>query len=184
MRAPGVRRIVAAFLVMSISFGVLEVGIPAFADALGSAEQAGILLSLLAVGSLTGALVYGSRQWPGTVDVRYRVLLTAFGVGLVLVPLASGLVSMAGAMFLAGVTLAPSVICAYLLVEAAAPAGSVTEAFSWTTTGNVLGAAAGAAAAGVAVDVSGPRAALMIGTAAVLAAALIAWLTRWAGSSS
>lgn len=178
LRSPGVRSMVGTFAAMSIAFGVVEVGIPAFADQIRSEDSAGILLSTLAAGSLVGGLFYGGRRWPGSVGTRYRALLLTFGVGLAVLPLAPNVPTMAVALFIAGLALAPTIITSYLLIEEAALAGTVTEAFSWTTTANVIGTAIGTALAGGLADLAGARVALIPATLAVLVAATIAWFTR------
>ena len=59
------------------------------------------------------------------------------------------------------------------MVETAAPPGTITEAFGWLLTAIELGAALGAAAAGVLVDRVGPAAAFGLGAGACAFAALI-----------
>ena len=178
LQSRAVGTVVVAFAVMSVAFGVIEVGIPSFADTRGSASSAGVMLSSLAAGSLLGGLLYGARRWPGQAGQRYRVLLLTFAVGLLLLPLASTVAVMIGALFVSGFALAPLVISAYLVIEENALAGTATEAFSWTTTANVVGTAAGAALAGVLADRAGPQASLAPAAVAVGLAAVFAFATR------
>src|SRR3954469_6801698 len=96
-------------------------------------------------------------------------------VGLLLV-LAVGHAALAGAalslfalalgLLLAGAAIAPSYAVVYSLVERAAPAGTVTEAFAWLATAVSVGAALGAALAGSVADVLGPSAVFVIAGAA------------------
>lgn len=173
LRSVGVRTIVLAFALASLAFGVLEVTIPALAEAAGNRAAAGPMFSALAGGSLLGGLLYGSRPWPGTVSLRFRILLLSFAAGLALVPLASGLVATGLAMFVAGSALAPTVICAFQLIDDLALPGTTTEALTWTTSANVAGIALGAAAAGWLVDRVGPSAGLWLGVSGVTVAAVL-----------
>jgi MFS family permease len=72
---------------------------------------------------------------------------------------------------LAGATIAPSASSIYALVDAAAPAGTRTEAYSWLLTASLVGASLGMAAAGALAQDAGPVAAFaLVGTAGSLAA--------------
>ncbi|MER7971483.1 MFS transporter, partial [Streptomyces sp. NPDC096080] len=58
---------------------------------------------------------------------------------------------------LAGVFLAPALACAFVLVDRHAPAGTVTEAFSWLVTTFTVGASVGTGLAGPVVEAGGAR---------------------------
>ena len=60
------------------------------------------------------------------------------------------------------------------MVDAAAPAGTVTEAFAWLATATAIGTSIGAAAAGALADSAGPAAAFVLAGGAAAAAAAIA----------
>ena len=62
---PGLRILVVSLALTAISLGVLEIGIPAFAEREGSRSDSGWLFALWGAGSLTGGLWYGARQWRG-----------------------------------------------------------------------------------------------------------------------
>jgi predicted MFS family arabinose efflux permease len=62
------------------------------------------------------------------------------------------------------------------MVDHAAPAGTVTEAFAWLETAVAVGASIGAASAGTVADAAGPAAAFAVAGAAGTVAALIAAL--------
>lgn len=173
LASAGVRTIVVAFGLVSLAFGVLEVGVPAIAEAAGDRAAAGPVLAALGGGSLVGGLVYGSRPWPGTVTSRFRVLLTAFAIGMGLIPLASGLLATGVAMFVAGLTLAPAVVCAFQLVDDLALPGTTTEALTWITSANVVGTAVGAGTAGWVVDRVGATAGLWLGVGGVALGAAV-----------
>src|SRR3954453_12392857 len=61
LRSPGLRTIVIAMLPVGFSFGAIEVVLPAFADAEGKRQLAGVLIAIWSVGSALGGLIYGAR---------------------------------------------------------------------------------------------------------------------------
>jgi predicted MFS family arabinose efflux permease len=81
-------------------------------------------------------------------------------------------------MFLAGVMISPTLIAMVNLVEQNVPAGRLTEALTWTTTGMAVGVAPGAAVVGWVVDEHGAAAGFVVPLAAGLAAAAVAWTIR------
>jgi predicted MFS family arabinose efflux permease len=69
-------------------------------------------------------------------------------------------------------------VVAYLAADEFAHDGSQTEATTWVNTVNNLGAAAGAAGAGMAADQLGGTAALIVGAAILMASALVVLAAR------
>jgi MFS family permease len=179
LAAPGMRTLMLAIVPTGISFGVLEVAMPAFAVAHGHrAALAGILLSAMALGSVAGGLWYGSRHWQGPVVTRFISLQMLFTVGLLPLLLADSMGMMAALMAVAGLALAPSAAAGYLVVDRIAPRGTVTEATTWVMAANVAGGALGAALGGVVVQEWNVRAALVIACAGPLLGTLVTMTRR------
>jgi MFS family permease len=166
---PGIRVLVLALALTAVALGALEIAIPAFAEEHATRDDAGWLFALLSVGSLTGGLWYGAREWHLPPHWRFIVVTCVLVAGLALVPLAGSMPVFAVLVTLAGLGLAPSTAAAYSLVGDLAPAGAVTEAYSWQIVGYVAGSAVGAWLAGLLVEHSGVVAAL---ACAPMAAAL------------
>ena len=74
--AAGCARSCLALALTAVAFGVLEIGIAAFAEEQGSRDDAGWLFALWGVGSLAGGLWYGARQW-GSCAARRFLFITA-----------------------------------------------------------------------------------------------------------
>jgi MFS family permease len=111
---------------------------------------------------------------------RLPALLIALTAGhLALAVAASNVFALAAVLFLAGAAIAPCYATVYALVERAAPAGTVTEAFAWLATAVAVGAAGGAAAAGSLAEHAGPSAVFVLAGVAG-AGALVATVTRFA----
>jgi hypothetical protein len=154
LAAPGLRTLVLASFPVGFTFGAIEVVLPAFSEAEGSRELAGVLIAVWAAASGAAGLVWGAR---GThlplldAHVAFAVLLPLSVAPLVLAtsPLTMGLL-----VILAGVPIAPLVASRNQLVEGLAPAGTATEAFTWPLTALVAGVSVGAAVAGAVIESS------------------------------
>jgi MFS family permease len=174
LRADGVRVMVVALGFMAVAFGILDVVVPAVAEFAGREAAAGPLIASIAAGSLLGGLVYGARVWPGTAVTRLRVLTVGFTVGLLAIPLSLGsLTTFAVGLFIGGLLLGPTMICAFQLIDDLAPAGTQTEAQAWTQAAVTFGVAGGASLAGAAVDTRGPAAAFLVGALCLGVGALV-----------
>ena len=128
---------------------------------------------------MAGGLWYGGRNW--TVDqsvllVRFSIL---FAVALVPLALAGSMPVMFVLLLLAGTAIAPWAATSYVLVGRLAPAGTVTEAFTWETTAVVAGFALGGALSGVLVESAGVSEALLVASVLAAVAAVVAWLGRY-----
>jgi MFS family permease len=109
---------------------------------------------------------------------RLTVLLVALTAAhLALAAAAGSVYALAFALFLAGAAIAPTYATVFALVERAAPAGTVTEAFAWLATAVAVGAAVGAGGAGAIAEHTGP-AAVFVFAGGAGACALLATLTR------
>jgi predicted MFS family arabinose efflux permease len=82
--------------------------------------------------------------------------------------------ALAAVLLVAGAAIAPTYATVYAMVDRAAPAGTVTEAFAWLATAIAIGAAAGAATAGAVADHAGPAAAFVLAGGAGAVAMLVA----------
>jgi MFS family permease len=174
LAAPGMRTLMLATIPTGVSFGVLEVAMPAFSVAHGHrAALSGILLSAMAIGSVLGGLWYGARHWQGPVVPRFIGLQALFTLGLLPLLLADSLAAMALLMGVAGLALAPTAAAGYLVVDRIAPRGTVTEATTWVMTANVAGSALGAGLAGVIVQDLSVRAALLLACAGPILGTLV-----------
>ena len=174
LRAPGIRTLVLAMVPVGFAFGSLEVSLPAFADAEGRRELAGVLLACWSVGSAVGGLVYGARARRAPlvqVHLRMAVLLP---LGLAPLALAGSLPVMAALAFPAGAFIAPLIATRNELAGHVAPPGSETEAFTWPLTALVGGVSLGAAAAGSLVDATSWRVPLVVGTCTAAVGAALA----------
>ncbi|MFD6081306.1 MFS transporter [Streptomyces hydrogenans] len=158
LRSPGLLALLGSFFFVGLALGSITVAAVAYADDRGTPSVYGWLMAALGLGALLGGVLYGARQWAGAPERRLRVLVALLALCYLPLTLTPGPVAMAGLSALAGVFLAPVLACAFIVVDRHAPAGTVTEAFSWLVTTFGVGAALGSAAAGPAVELAGTAA--------------------------
>jgi predicted MFS family arabinose efflux permease len=170
--APAVRVLLGILLLLGVGFGSVEVGVASAATAAGHQGWAGSLLGAWGLGSMAGALWIARRAAPAdparalvarlVALVVLHTLLIATTEPLVLAPL----------LLVAGTSVAPALNGAFVLIGEAAPAGTVTEAFTWATFGITAGIAAGSAAAGAVADGHPHGPFLLVAAAGLVATAL------------
>jgi MFS family permease len=135
------------------------------------------LLALFATGSMLAGLAYGAREWRTPHDLRFLITKTALCAGTVPILLANGIATMALSVAIAGVGIAPALIASSTLVEELLPRAALVEGLTWVVTALTVGAA-GAALAGVAIDLADSHAAFAAALAAGLVSVLVAVLGR------
>jgi MFS family permease len=150
--SPGIRALAALGLLTAISFGAIEVALPAFTEHEGSRAAAGPLITMWALGSVAGGLWYGSRSWRAPLERRLVVLVGVLALGATPLAFAGSIPVMGALLLLTGLALAPATSTEYALIERLAPAGTSTEAYSWQVVATAVGAGAGSVAAGVLVE--------------------------------
>jgi predicted MFS family arabinose efflux permease len=156
LRSPGLVALLCAYLFVGIALGSLAVAAVPYADAHGGDTTYGWLMAAVGLGALVGGAAYGAREWSGPPERRLRVLVALLALcclPLLLRP--SSVPVMVALTALAGLFLAPSIACAFVLVDRHAPRGTVTEAFSWLVTTVTVGSSAGTGLTGPAVEHGG-----------------------------
>ena len=163
LATPAVRALLLTIVWVGLSFGAVEVAMPAFAEAHGARPaSAGVLLAVWSFGSMVGGLVYGGLHLERPQVRQLPLLMTGLAIGSLLPLLAPGTLTMGVALFLFGATIAPTFACNSVLLGRAAPAGTTTETFAWNGSMIFAGSAVGTAVAGGLADSSGPTAALLV----------------------
>ena len=177
LRSPAIRTLILIVAGAEAVFGATEVGVTATAHALGATAAAGPLLGLWGAGSFVGGIVATRRGGGARTPRGLTLLLAALALTHGALILTTGSVLALGAVItLAGATIAPTVATLYSLVDSAAPSGTETEAFSWLLTASLLGAAIGAAAAGLFAQQAGATAVFAFVAAAGAVTVLLAVL--------
>ena len=123
LSSPGVRSLVLTSLPAGIGIGICEVTLPAFSDAEGSRELAGVLLAVWSLGSAAGGLAFGA--WPRRPPLQRVHIAVAALLPLALLPLAAApsVPVMALLVIPAGMFIAPLLATRNELIGWVAPHG-------------------------------------------------------------
>lgn len=175
---PGFLAFLAVVLGYSAAFGLVEIGVTAYAAERGKPALAGILLGLMSAGSAFGGLAYGSRSWRLPLARQFAVTLGALGAGVALLALPMNAWLFALASAIAGVVMAPTLTIQSMLVARNASAQHLTEAFTWSSSGLLAGVGIGIAAGGLLIERWNSSAAFVAAAVAAACAATLAaaWL--------
>jgi MFS family permease len=170
--------LVAIILCYSTAFGLIEIGLTAYATERGSAALAGVLLGLMSAGSALGGLAYGSRSWHLPLMQQFALMLGLMGVGLALLALPWTPWPFAFWSAFAGVVMAPALIIQSMLVAKTASAEHATEAFTWSASALLAGVGIGVALGGGLLEHFRSSTVLAAGAASAFCAAAAALLAK------
>jgi MFS family permease len=173
LAAPSLVVLVPAYLFLGAMFVAIDLSTVAFATHFGHKSLAGLILGTYALGSGIGGLWYGARTWRAPAWRRLAITLPLTVAGVCTFWAMPNLVVLDAVIFLCGMTIAPTLIAGYSLLESTSQPGRATEAMSWLSTGISVGVACGATAAGFILDAFGPRWGYAFAAGSGLAAALI-----------
>jgi MFS family permease len=114
--------------------------------------QAGILLSIWAIGSFAGGLALGHQKiGPWTLARR----MFAVFAGMALAMFGLNFFWLGITLLIAGAGIAPALAVLFAIVSSSVTFGDTAEAYGWLGTGQLMGAALGSAAAGFLIDFHG-----------------------------
>ena len=174
----GFVRLIGVILCYSTAFGLLEIGLTAYATGRGRPALAGVLLGLMSLGSALGGIAYGSRSWHLPLVRQFALMLALMGAGLLVLALPWSPWAFALWSLVAGVVMAPALIIQSMLVARTARPEHTTEAFTWSASALLSGVGIGVAVGGALVEHSRWEAALLAAAAMALAAAAAAFRMR------
>jgi MFS transporter len=174
LASAGVRTLLAATVCVGASFGAIEVATVAFAEEAGAKGAIGPLLAAWGLASMAGGAVAVRAGAPRDPVRRLVALLGALAAADALLAAATGPVVLGALLLVAGLAIAPAFAIVYGLAGDVARAGTVTEAFTWLTTGIGAGLAAGSALGGALAASDGAAAGFLAAAGgAGLAAAVV-----------
>ena len=161
-----------------IGVGICEVAIPAFSDAIGSKELAGVLLAVWSAGSAAGGLIYGSLARRPPLEHVHQAVAILLAIALLPMAAASSFAVMLVLVIPAGAFIAPLLATRNELIGRVAPPGARTEAYTWPVTAFVGGISVGSAIAGLLVEGPGYRTAFVVASAFAALGALLVFVRR------
>jgi MFS family permease len=173
------RVLILSGLPLGAGIGVLDVALPAFGAAHGSAALGGPYAAALAAGSVCGGAAYALR--PDTFGTPGRAVWRLAALqGLACVPMlfAGTVTEMYALAGIAGSFWAPLMTVRSRLIQSGVEFTYIAEAFSWDGLGYTIGAGLGSVIAGSISSAHGWRAAAGLGCVLPLVSGLVAFLWR------
>ncbi|MDX2591782.1 MFS transporter [Streptomyces sp. WI03-4A] len=158
LRSAPLQVLVLTFVATGTIFGSVDVVTVAFADERGHKGAASVVLALYAAGSCLAGAVFGLMRFAGAPERRWLLGVAATAVSMIPLLLAGNLPLLAVALFVAGLSIAPTMITTMSLIEEHVPRAKLTEGMTWVSTGLAVGVALGSSAAGWVIDAAGARA--------------------------
>jgi predicted MFS family arabinose efflux permease len=165
LASPGLRTLVLASMPVGFAFGTLEVVLPAFSEAEGSKELAGLLLAAWSAASGVSGFIWGARGGGAPLLQAHLLFAWLLPLGVVPLLLAGSPLSMALLAILAGLPIAPLIASRNQLVGRVVLPGTATEAYTWPLTALVAGVSLGAAAGGAVIEASSWSAGVVLAAA-------------------
>lgn len=161
---------------ITMSFGILEVGYPAFATSLAMPALAGVLLAVNSLGSATGGALYGGTHFKSSIERQFAACMVLMSVpfflhAVFMQPIAFGILA-----FAAGALIAPTLTAHAVLVSRLAPPKYATEAFTWSSTFIVSGIGTGMAVGGALAESVGLPTMFAAASVLILAMGVGTWL--------
>jgi predicted MFS family arabinose efflux permease len=155
-------------------FGLVEIGVAAFAAESGRPALAGVLLGVMSIGSAAGALAYGTRHWRLSLARQFSYSLALMGIGIAPLALVSQTVPFALWCVIAGIAMTPTLIIQATLVVKSVRAEHATEGFTWSATALLAGVGIGLAGGGLLLEHGAVSTLFLVATLVSIAAALLA----------
>ncbi|PSM38185.1 MFS transporter [Streptomyces dioscori] len=176
LRSAGLQVLVATFVATGAIFGAVDVVTVAFADEEGHKGAASVVLAVYAAGSCVAGAVFGLLRFSGAPARRWVLGICAMAVSMIPLLLVGNLPFLAVALFVAGLSIAPTMITTMALVELHVPRAKLTEGMTWVSTGLAVGVALGSSLSGWVIDAAGARAGYGVPVAAGAVAVAVGFL--------
>ena len=143
------------YVFLGAMFGTIDLSTIAFAAQQGHKPLAGLVLGTYALGSAVGGLWYGARQWRAPLQRRFLITLAGIVAGVAPMWALPSLPVLFVVIFFSGLSIAPTLIAGFSLIERMVPPQLMTEGMSWMSTSIGIGLALGPPVAGHIIDARG-----------------------------
>ena len=152
LTTPGMPVIMVIFAGLGAMFGTIDLSTVAFATEHHAKPLAGLILGTYALGSATGGLWYGARRWRAPLHRRFLITLAGMIVGVAPMWALGSVPVLFVVMFFSGLSIAPTLIAGFSLIERKMPRGLLTEGMSLLSTAIGVGLAVGPPVSGRLID--------------------------------
>ncbi len=177
---PGLMTLVPVYGFLGAMFATIDLSTVGFAAEHGHTSVAGLVLGTYALGSAIGGLWYGTRHWRAPLERRFVITLGCTVAGVATFWLQRGFAPLFAVIIFAGMSIAPTLIAGYGLIERQAPPERRTEGMTWLSSAISVGVATGSPLAGHLIDAYGARWGYLLAAVCGVAAAAtgVAGLSR------
>ena len=151
----GMPVIMGIFVALGAMFGTIDLSTVAFATEHHEKPLAGLILGTYALGSATGGLWYGARRWRAPLQRRFLITLAGMIAGVAPMWALPNVPVLFSVIFFCGLSIAPTLIAGFSLIERTMPRGLLTEGMALLSTAIGVGLAVGPPVAGRLVDAHG-----------------------------
>ncbi|MEV4334331.1 MFS transporter [Streptomyces sp. NPDC049597] len=174
LRAAGMPALLMVFLATGAVFGAMEVVTLAFVDG----PAAGAVLALQAAGSCAAGLVYGRVGRAAGLVTTLTAMTVLMSLPLLAAAGTGSVLAVAGALLLAGMATAPTMVTGMTVVQRLTPPGQANEGMTLAVTALLGGIAAGSASGGWVVEHLGPTTGYAVPVCAAAVALVVAGMTK------
>lgn len=153
IRLRPVQVITLALVFVGSTFATAEVSAVAITKELGEPEAASLVIGVYAVGSFIVGLILGAIN--PRMPLQHQLLVAVCVLAVTALPLlvaGTSVALLAFSVFLSGISISPTFITAFGLIERRVPETMLTEGITWVMTGIGIGMALGASVSGWVVD--------------------------------
>lgn len=177
LRSAPLRHTMVAAVLFFLAVRAAELAFPAWAQQHRTPLMSGVLLSCMAVGSVTGGAVLGALPVQWAERAKLPTTLAVLSTGTLAAAAASRgwEIVFAVAVALMGIALGPTFVALYATAADLAPEGTAAETQSWIGSFMSLGGAAGTAVSGEIAVTTGPGAVLLLAAVSMALAAVLAY---------
>jgi predicted MFS family arabinose efflux permease len=174
---PGLRRILIVIVVTASGVSLAYLCVAGVAQRAGHPGATGYVEAAIALGSVTGGLLWARRNHTRSWSTHLGGLIAILAAGLLAASLATNLLVLGVVMAAAGVAVAPLFVVSYLAADIVTPPYQRTEASTWINTANNLGASAGSAVAGLLIQRTTPSHGFLAGGVLLALVAAVVWVS-------
>ncbi|MEU3304764.1 MFS transporter [Streptomyces sp. NPDC006678] len=178
LRTPTMAAMLAVFLATGAVFGSMEVVTIAYADG----PEAGVVLALQAAGSCLAGLAYGRAHRTARLRTCLAAMTALMTLPLLAATTTGSLLAVAGALLVAGMATAPTMVTGMTTIQRLTPEGRLNEGMTLAVTALLGGIAAGSATGGWTVEHAGPALGYTIPAAAAGLALLLSLVPARVGA--
>ena len=173
---PGLIAVCATWFGLGAFQSAAGISIIAFATEANMKQYTGFVFACVSIASLTGALLYGAKNWTIPLWKRFYVCLAVLNIGIGSFLFARHLWVIMVIYLIIGVCQSPTWINGNQLMLHLVPQTRFTEGMAWMGAMNSIGASAGSAVAGVFIDRAGSHGGFAVVTALAFVSLAIALL--------